>query len=112
MTILSQPLNLSGEDIQANIAHMQAQVNDLKQRVARITQGGSESARERHKARGKLLVRERIDALLDPGSFFLEIGQFAAYEVYEEEVPCAGVVAGIGLIHGHLCMIVANDATV
>lgn len=112
MTILSQPLNLSSEDIQANIAHMQAQVNDLKQRVARITQGGSESAREKHKARGKLLVRERIDALLDPGSFFLEIGQFAAYEVYEEEVPCAGVVAGIGLIHGHLCMIVANDATV
>ncbi|UTP72178.1 methylcrotonoyl-CoA carboxylase [Alteromonas sp. LMIT006] len=112
MAILSQPLNSLAQDVQANTLHMEAQVNDLKKVVARIIQGGSESAREKHKARGKLLARERIDALLDSGSFFLEIGQLAAYNVYEEDVPCAGVVAGIGLIHGHLCMIVANDATV
>lgn len=112
MSILSQPLNSLSSDVQANTANMQDLVTDLKKVVAGIMQGGPESARQKHQARGKLLVRERIDALLDAGSFFLEIGQLAAYQVYDEEVPCAGVVAGIGLIHNHLCMIVANDATV
>lgn len=87
-------------------------VEDLKKRVNKISEGGGEAAQQRHLSRGKLLPRQRIEALLDTGSPFLEIGQFAAYEVYGEEVPAAGVVAGIGLINGQECMVVANDATV
>jgi 3-methylcrotonyl-CoA carboxylase beta subunit len=95
-----------------NAAHMQQQVDDLRATVAAQALGGSESARAKHAGRGKLLVRDRIDALLDPGSAFLEIGQLAALHMYDNEVPCAGVVAGIGWVSGTLCMIVANDATV
>ncbi|MFP3803149.1 carboxyl transferase domain-containing protein, partial [Paraburkholderia sp. SIMBA_027] len=69
-------------------------------------------ARERHLSRGKLLARDRIEALLDPGSPFLEFSQFAAYEVYDEPVPAAGIVTGIGRVSGRECVIVANDATV
>jgi 3-methylcrotonyl-CoA carboxylase beta subunit len=95
-----------------NVEHMQQQVDDLRATLATQALGGSESARAKHSARGKLLVRDRIDALLDPGSAFLEIGQLAALHVYDDDVPCAGVVAGIGWVSGTLCMIVANDATV
>ncbi|MCT7359178.1 carboxyl transferase domain-containing protein [Thalassolituus pacificus] len=96
----------------ANRAQMQALVADLKAKVARIAEGGGEVAMQRHTARGKLPVRERIQLLLDPGSPFLEIGQLAAHEVYGEDVPAAGVVAGIGRINGQECMVVGNDATV
>lgn len=95
-----------------NAAHMRQQVDDLRATVAQQALGGSEKARAKHIARGKLLVRDRIDALLDPGSAFLEIGQLAALHVYADDVPCAGVLAGIGWVSGTLCMIVANDATV
>jgi 3-methylcrotonyl-CoA carboxylase beta subunit len=95
-----------------NAAYMQQQVDDLRATVATQALGGTEYARAKHTARGKLLVRDRIDALLDQGSAFLEIGQLAALHVYDEDVPCAGVVAGIGWVSGTLCMIVANDATV
>jgi 3-methylcrotonyl-CoA carboxylase beta subunit len=95
-----------------NAAHMQQQVDDLRATVATQALGGTEYAREKHTARGKLLVRDRINALLDQGSAFLEIGQLAALHVYDDDVPCAGVVAGIGWVSGTLCMIVANDATV
>jgi 3-methylcrotonyl-CoA carboxylase beta subunit len=87
-------------------------VADLKAQAQAIAAGGGESASQKHTARGKLLVRERIRQLLDPGSPFLEVGQFAAHEVYEESVPSAGLVAGIGLIQGRLCMVAGNDATV
>ena len=96
----------------ANREQMQALVADLKAKVARIAEGGGEVAMQRHTARGKLPVRERIQLLLDPGSPFLEIGQLAAHEVYGEDVPAAGVVAGIGRINGQECMVVGNDATV
>ena len=96
----------------ANRAQMQALVADLKAKVARIAEGGGEVAMQRHTARGKLPVRERIQLLLDAGSPFLEIGQLAAHEVYGEDVPAAGVVAGIGRINGQECMVVGNDATV
>ena len=102
-------------DFAANAAAMRAQVDDLRATVARIAQGGSEAARQKHVARGKLLARERVDALIDPGSPFLELSPLAAYGMYGEgnfEVPAASVIAGIGRINGVECMIVANDATV
>lgn len=95
-----------------NKQKMQALVDHLNTLAAKIAEGGGEAAQQRHLARGKLLPRQRINELLDPGSPFLEIGQLAAHEVYGEEVPAAGVVAGIGYVSGQECMIVANDATV
>ena len=84
----------------------------LKELKADIGRGGSESSRARHLGRGKMLVRDRVDMLIDAGSPFLEIGQLAAHEVYDQRVPAAGLVCGIGRIHGTECMVVANDATV
>ncbi|QEE62203.1 methylcrotonoyl-CoA carboxylase [Salinibacterium sp. dk2585] len=87
-------------------------VDELRERMHAARQGGSASAREKHTARGKLLPRERVDRLLDPGSPFLEIAPLAAEGMYGGEVPSAGVIAGIGLVSGRQCVIVANDATV
>ncbi|MDR7385153.1 carboxyl transferase domain-containing protein [Promicromonospora iranensis] len=86
----------------------------LRERLARVREGGSPAAREKHTARGKLLARDRVDRLLDPGSAFLEIGALAAYDMYGGEwaVPSAGIVTGIGRVAGRECVIVANDATV
>jgi 3-methylcrotonyl-CoA carboxylase beta subunit len=96
----------------ANAAAMRTLVAQLRERSAAAAQGGSESARERHRARGKLLVRERIDLLLDPGAPFLELSALAAFDMYGGEVPGAGIVTGIGRVSGCQCVIVANDATV
>ncbi|MDC7827832.1 MULTISPECIES: carboxyl transferase domain-containing protein [Pseudomonas] len=112
MTVLTSTLNRRTPDYQRNAAAMAEQLARLDQLLARIREGGGAKAQARHTARGKLLPRERIDQLLDPGSPFLEIGALAALDVYEEEVPAAGVVAGIGRIEGVECMIIANDATV
>ncbi|MDC8831309.1 carboxyl transferase domain-containing protein [Alteromonas gilva] len=112
MPVLSSQVNTQSAAYKSNQQGMQAVVSDLQHTIANILQGGGEKYVSRHKEKGKLLARERIDALLDAHSPFLEIGQLAAYEVYGEDVPCAGVVAGIGLIHGIECMVVANDATV
>ncbi|MDJ0879478.1 MAG: carboxyl transferase domain-containing protein [Halieaceae bacterium] len=95
-----------------NREHMQAQVEDLRQLVAKIKQGGGEKYQQRHKARGKLLPRERLDALLDPGSPFLELSQLAAHKVYDDDVPAAGIITGIGRVSGQECMVFVNDATV
>jgi 3-methylcrotonyl-CoA carboxylase beta subunit len=105
-------LNVKSQEFIANALHMQAQVDDLKDKIAIIKNGGGEKANKRHTDRGKLLPRERINALLDSGSPFLELSQLAAYEVYEDNVPAAGVIAGIGRVSGVECIIVANDATV
>ncbi|WP_133860705.1 MULTISPECIES: carboxyl transferase domain-containing protein [Pseudomonas] len=112
MTVLTSTLNRRTPDYQRNAAAMAAQLARLDQLLAHIREGGGAKAQARHTARGKLLPRQRIDLLLDPGSPFLEIGALAALDVYEEEVPAAGVVAGIGRIEGVECMIIANDATV
>ena len=96
----------------ANAERMAALIAELRERVEAIRLGGSESARARHVARGKLLPRERVRALLDPLSPFLELSQLAAYDVYEEPIPGAGLITGIGRVAGRECMIVANDATV
>lgn len=112
MTVLTSTLNRRTPDYQRNAAAMAEQLARLDRLLARIHEGGGAKAQARHTGRGKLLPRERIDQLLDPGSPFLEIGALAALDVYEDEVPAAGVVAGIGRIEGVECMIIANDATV
>ena len=112
MSVLTSQLQPGSEEFQHNQAAMQAAVAELRDALARATAGGSEAARAKHLARGKLLVRQRIDALLDAGSPFLEIAPLAAHGMYGDEVPCAGVVAGIGRVSGVDCLVVANDATV
>jgi len=112
MTILHSKLNPADAVFQANTAAMRTAVDDLHEVSARIALGGSQAARDKHRTRGKWLVRDRIDALLDPGSAFVEIAPLAAHGMYGDEVPCAGLVAGIGRVSNVECMIVANDATV
>src|SRR4051795_7860725 len=85
---------------------------ELRERLAEVRRGGDDKARARHVERGKMLVRDRVDRLLDPGSPFLELSPLAAYELYDDVVPSAGIVTGIGRIEGVTCMVVANDATV
>src|SRR5699024_12666587 len=92
-------------------AAMEALVTELRRRLAAAADGGSASAREKHRARGKLLARDRIDRLLDPGSPFLEIAPLAAQGMYDGAAPGAGVVAGIGLIPGRHCLVLGDDAT-
>ncbi len=99
-------------EAQTRAAHNRALAEDLRARVAAAALGGDERSRERHVARGKLLPRERVEHLLDPGSPFLEIGQLAAAGVYEDDIPGAGLITGIGIVSGRQCMIVCNDATV
>ena len=117
MPVLDTKLNPRADDFKANAATMRGLVDDLNARLARIAMGGGESARAKHLGRGKLLPRERVELLLDPGTPFLEIAPMAAHGVYLEKdgsdtAPSAGVVAGIGRIHGVECLIVCNDATV
>jgi 3-methylcrotonyl-CoA carboxylase beta subunit len=95
-----------------NAARMRALVDDLRTQADRVREGGGAGAREKHLARGKLLPRDRVRALIDPASPFLEIGQLAAHGLYKDEVPSAGLITGIGRVEGRECMIVANDATV
>ncbi|MGN8259346.1 carboxyl transferase domain-containing protein [Pseudomonas sp. SMSB3] len=112
MATLHTQLNPRSPEFAGNHAAMLEHVQALRSLLAQIAQGGGANAQQRHTARGKLLPRERIDRLLDAGSPFLEIGQLAAHEVYGEDVPAAGLIAGIGRVEGVECMIVANDATV
>jgi len=105
-------LDTDGENFQANRQAMLEKTSSLAAAIERVALGGSEKARQRHTTRGKLLPRERIQALLDPGSTFLELSQLAGWELYEDEVPCGGIITGIGEIHGRPCMLVVNDATV
>ena len=112
MEAIKSRLDTRSEAFQANSSHLRALVEDLRAKVAAAALGGGEKARARHTGRGKLLVRERVDRLLDPGAPFLEIGQLAAHELYDGEAPAAGLVAGVGRVQGVECVIVANDATV
>src|SRR6266478_3881931 len=112
MTVLTTSPDRRSEVFAANAAAMEALVADLREKLAAIRQGGGAEARRRHLSRGKLLPRERVRALLDPGSPFLEFSQLAAYGMYDGEVPAAGLITGIGRIMGRECVVVANDATV
>src|SRR3954447_2068920 len=91
---------------------MEQLVAELRERTALMARGGGDKALERHRSRGKLPARERIDRLLDPGSAFLELSALAAWDMYEGEAPSAGIVTGIGVVEGQECVLVANDATV
>ncbi|MBB3965305.1 carboxyl transferase domain-containing protein [Rhizobium metallidurans] len=112
MPELQTMLDLGSQALAANKAHNLALVEALRSKVAQAARGGSEKHRERHVERGKLLPRDRVQRLLDPGSPFLEIGQLAANGMYDDEAPGAGMIAGIGRVSGVECMIVAHDPTV
>src|SRR6516225_7760314 len=112
MAVLATNLDVRSEVFRTNAAAMRRLVDDLRDKASQILRGGPERARERHRARGKLLARERVDALIDAGSPLLEVGQLAAYGMYGENIPSAGIVTGIGRVMGRECVIVANDATV
>jgi 3-methylcrotonyl-CoA carboxylase beta subunit len=110
--VIQSKLRRGEAQFEANAAAMHVLVAQLRERSAAAAQGGSDSARERHRARGKMLARERIELLVDPGSAWLELSALAAYGMYGGEVPGAGIVTGIGRVSGCQCVIVANDATV
>jgi 3-methylcrotonyl-CoA carboxylase beta subunit len=112
MTTLSTLIDPASDSFAVNAAHNQSLAADLRQRVAATSLGGSAQHRERHVARGKLLPRDRVHRLLDPGSPFLEIGQLAANGMYDDGAPGAGVIAGVGRVSGRECLILANDPTV
>src|SRR5476651_1729855 len=112
MPIIESKLNPRSDEFRANAAALEALVADLKEKVAKITLGGGQAARDKHISRGKLLPRDRIAQLLDPGTPFLELSQLAAYGMYNDDAPGAGVITGIGRIAGQECVIVCNDATV
>ncbi|GJA54805.1 methylcrotonoyl-CoA carboxylase [Aeromonas caviae] len=112
MSRIHSRLDTASPEYAANRTAMQGLVDDLHARIAEIALGGGAANNARHQARGKLLPRERIDQLLDPGSPFLELSALAGWQVYDEPVPAAGILTGIGRISGRLCMLVVNDATV
>ncbi len=112
MTVLTTSLDQRSGAFRGNSSAMQDLVADLREKLAQIEEGGGEQARRRHLARGKLLPRERVRLLLDPGSPFLELSPLAAYGMYDGEVPAAGIITGIGRIMRRECVVVANDATV
>jgi 3-methylcrotonyl-CoA carboxylase beta subunit len=115
MAVLRSRLDPTSDEARANCDSMMALVADLRARTATVTErgaGGDDEAIERHRSRGKLPVRERVDRLLDPGSAFLELSPLAANGLYDGEAPSAGIVTGVGRVEGTTCVVVANDATV
>ena len=112
MPALRTQIDPRSPDFTAHAAHHRQLAAELERRLARAAGGGGDKARQRHTERGKLLARDRIDALLDPGSAFLEIAPLAAEEMYDGAAPAAGMVCGIGRVMGQEVVVVANDATV
>src|SRR5262245_47143183 len=100
------------ETFERRRAAMEQLVAELRERTTRVAAGGGEKAVERHRSRGKLTARERIDRIVDPGTAFLELNALAAWDLYGGDAPSAGIVIGIGVVEGRQCAIVANDATV
>lgn len=112
MATLKSHIQTSSAEFKTNAEHHHKLASELEGRIGQIRQGGGQDARDKHEKRGKLFVRDRIAKLLDPGTGFLEIGALAAWDMYDGAAPSAGVVTGIGVVHGREVMIVANDATV
>ncbi len=110
--ILQSSLNYNSPQFQSNFSYQQKQVSDYKSILQRIIMREEEESVRRHRERGKLLVRERIELLCDPHTPFLEFSTLAAYDQYENQFPAAGMVTGIGIVHGFPVVIIANDATV
>src|SRR5499427_9652114 len=112
MERLESHLDTNSDEFKANAKHHRALAAELEQRLAAVRQGGGAESVKRHTSRGKLFVRERVERLLDPGTAFLELSPLAATGMYGDDAPCAGIVTGIGTVHGRHVMVVANDATV
>jgi acetyl-CoA carboxylase carboxyltransferase component len=112
VAILETRVDRDAPEFSANRERMEELVSELRERTAEVAAGGGAEAIERHRSRGKMLARERIDRLIDPGSAFLELNALAAYDLYDGAAPAAGIVTGIGVVEGRECLIVANDATV
>src|SRR5579859_6690770 len=112
MAVLTSQLDRDAEEFARRHDRMEELVAELRERSARVARGGGEKAMERHRSRGKLPARERVDRLVDPGAAFLELNALAAWEMYGGDAPSAGIVTGIGVVEGRECVIVANDATV
>src|SRR5438128_1863455 len=112
MAVLSSQVERASDDYAQRRERMEALGAELRERTALVARGGGERALERHRARGKLTARERIDRLVDPDSAFLELSALAAWDMYDGQAPAAGIVTGIGVVEGRECVIVANDATV
>src|SRR5262245_57453026 len=112
MEVLQSQINPTSAAFKSNLAHNLEQVHLLRERLQQVQEGGGERAVALHRQRGKLLARERVDALLDPGAPFLELSPLAAYDMYDSAAPAAGIITGIGVVHGTEVMIVANHATV
>lgn len=112
MSVLQSALDTTSEAFRTNAEHMQTQIDDLNTTIGTIAKGGSQRAREKHLSRGKLLPRDRVNALLDPGTPFLELSQLAAHNMYDADISAGGIITGIGRIEGTECVVVCNDATV
>lgn len=112
MEVLHSEINSTGSDFQANQEHMLGLMKEWREKIDLVKLGGGEDALKKHKSRGKLTARERVEALLDPGTAFLEFSTLAAWGMYDNQAPAAGVITGIGVVSGQECVIVANDATV
>src|SRR5207302_5367479 len=112
MAILTSQAEREGEVFERRREHLEALVAELRERTAQVAQGGGPDATERHRSRGKLPARERVDLLVDPDTAFLELSSLAAWDMYDGQAPAAGIVTGIGVVEGRECVIVANDATV
>jgi acetyl-CoA carboxylase carboxyltransferase component len=112
VAVLSSQAERGSEEFERRRERMTGLVAELRERTALVARGGGERAVERHRSRGKLTARERIDRLLDPDTAFLELNALAAWDVYDGEAPSAGIVTGVGVVEGRECVVVANDATV
>ena len=112
MTVLRSALDTRTAEFRENAAHTQGLATELRTQISAVKQGGGARARARHTARGKLLPRERVRLLLDPGAPFLELSQLAAHGMYDDAAPGAGIITGIGRVENRECVIIANDATV
>jgi acetyl-CoA carboxylase carboxyltransferase component len=112
MAVITSQVERESEEFSRRHGRMEGLVAELRERTAEVARGGGAAATERHRSRGKLTARERIDRLVDPGAAFLELNALAAWDLYDGEAPAAGIVTGIGIVEGRECVIVANDATV
>ena len=112
MAVLASSISAGSSEFETNSEAQLSLINEISKTAEQVALGGTEAARQRHVSRGKLLPRQRVNALLDPGSPFLEVGMFAANELYGGAAPGAGLITGIGRVSGREVMVVCNDATV
>ena len=112
MAVLKSNINTRSDGFKEIVAHMEALLEDVKEKVDAVKLGGGKRSQDRHVARGKLLPRDRVRNLLDPGAPFLELSQLACHEMYGGDIPGGGIITGVGRIMGNECVVVCNDATV